>query len=523
MTQAGRRTGWRTAWAVYLATSIGVWSAVAIAVADESLSGGERPNIVLFLVDDMGLMDTSVAFLTDAAGKPQRYPLNDFYRTPAMERLAERGVRFSNFYAMSVCSPTRTSIQTGQNSARHHVTNWINPRSNNRGPLGAPEWRWRGLDRKSTTLARLLQKSGYRTLHVGKGHFGPEETDGADPTTIGFDVNVGGRSVGQPGSYYGKQNYGAGGKRSPNAVPHLEAYHGTDTFLTEALTFEANRLMGDSLEQRRPFFLYLAHYAVHAPFESDARFAAHYRDSGKPPAAQAFATLIEGMDKSLGDLLDFLEARGAAENTLVLFLGDNGSDAPLGGPHDVGSSAPLRGRKGSHFEGGMRVPMIAAWAKPNANARCQQRLPIASGLVRREIAAVYDLFPTILNAAGVEAPSDHAVDGVDLSPLLASAAGSRPESTFLMHYPHAPHRSDYFTVYREGRWKLVLHYEPASEPWTPRYELYDLETDPFESRNSAADHPEQVDRLAAAMRERLQAQEAQFPVDKQGQELVPIP
>ena len=483
---------------------------------------GVRPNIVLFLVDDMGLMDSSAAFLTDAAGQPKRYPLNDFYRTPAMERLASRGVRFSNFYAMSVCSPTRVSIQTGQNSARHHVTNWINPRSNNGGPLGAPDWRWRGLDRETTTLARLLQKSGYRTLHVGKGHFGPEGSDGADPTTLGFDVNVGGRSAGQPGSYHGRQNFGAGGKRSPNAVPHLEAYHGTDTFLTEALTLEAKRLVGESLARKQPFFLYFAHYAVHAPFESDPRFAAHYQDSGKPPAAQAFATLIEGMDKSLGDLLEFLEEQDAAENTLILFVGDNGSDAPLGGPHDVGSSAPLRGRKGSHFEGGMRVPMIAAWAKPSPDSKLQRRLPVAAGLVRRDVAAVYDLFPTILNAAGVAAPNGHPVDGVDLWPLLASAAGGRPESVFLMHYPHAPHRSDYFTVYREGRWKLVLHYQPDSEPWAPRYELYDLEADPFESRDAAADHPEEVGRLSIALLERLHAQQAQFPVDKRGMRLAPV-
>jgi len=117
----------------------------------------DRPNIVVFLVDDMGVMDTSVPFLTDDQGNPRRYPLNDYYRTPSMERLASQGIRFNQFYAMSVCSPTRISIMTGQNAARHGATNWINPRNNNRGPKGPPNWNWKGLKSNSLTLPRLLQ------------------------------------------------------------------------------------------------------------------------------------------------------------------------------------------------------------------------------------------------------------------------------------------------------------------------------------------------------------------------------
>src|SRR6188508_3453246 len=103
------------------------------------------PNIIIFLVDDMGVMDTSVPFLSDAAGGPQRYPLNDYYRTPNMERLAARGIRFNNFCSMSVCSPSRASILTGQSAARHRTTNWINPEQNNAGPQGPPQWNWQGL------------------------------------------------------------------------------------------------------------------------------------------------------------------------------------------------------------------------------------------------------------------------------------------------------------------------------------------------------------------------------------------
>ena len=156
---------------------------IAVAHLCSIVSAEDRPpNIVLMLVDDMGVMDTSVPFLTDQEGRPKRYPLNDFYRTPNMVRLAERGIRFNNFCAMSVCSPTRISIMTGQNAARHRTTNWINPDSNNAGPLGPPAWNWQGLTKNSTTLARLLQANGYRTIHVGKGHFGP---NGSAPANSG--------------------------------------------------------------------------------------------------------------------------------------------------------------------------------------------------------------------------------------------------------------------------------------------------------------------------------------------------
>ncbi|MEZ6076818.1 MAG: sulfatase-like hydrolase/transferase [Pirellulaceae bacterium] len=239
------------------------------------------PNIVVFLVDDMGIMDTSVPFLTDASGVPTRYPLNDFYRTPSMQRLAERGIRFNQFYAMSVCSPTRISIMTGQNAARHHATNWINPDSNNRGPHGPQDWNWEGLKRGDLTLPGQLHQVGYRTIHVGKAHFGARKFEGAEPLNLGFDVNIAGASFGAPGSYYGEEDYGWGTKNQKHAVPGLEKYHGSETFLSEALTIEAKVAVSSAVADKQPFYLYFSHYAVHAPFQSDPRFAAHYENSGK--------------------------------------------------------------------------------------------------------------------------------------------------------------------------------------------------------------------------------------------------
>jgi arylsulfatase A-like enzyme len=474
------------------------------------------PNLVIMLVDDMGIMDTSVPFLTDEAGRPKRYPLNDYYRTPNMERLAARGIRFNQFYAMSVCSPTRISIMTGQNAARHRTTNWINPDRDNAGPQGAPDWNWRGLKRGDVTLARQLQAGGYRTIHVGKGHFGPRDSEGADPRNLGFDINVAGASIGAPASYLGTQDFGLKTKNAKAGVHGLEKYHGQDIFLTEALTREANAHVADAVKAGQPFFLYFPQYAVHAPFNSDARFAAHYANSGKPANAQAFATLIEGMDKSLGDVLDNLEKLGVAENTLVIFLGDNGSDAPLGHQHEVACAAPLRGKKGSHYEGGVRVPFIAAWAKAGSTSAHQQRLPIPAGAVQSQPAAVMDLFPTLLAAAGLPAPAGHAVDGARLDTLLAGKRDTGRAEQFLMHYPHAPHRTDYFTTFRDGDWKVIYHYFPTEVSDKSPYQLFNLKADPFEQKNLAAAQPAELRRLMQGMIAALDRHQAVYPVAKDG-------
>ncbi len=499
-----------------------------MASATNALAASDKPNIMVFLIDDMGVMDTSVPFLTDKNGEPTRYPLNNYYRTPSMERLAKKGVRFNQFYAMSVCSPTRISIMTGQNAARHRATNWINPWSNNAGKQGPSAWNWKGLKKGDTTLPGLLQKEGYRTIHVGKGHFGPEETDGANPANLGFDVNIGGASFGAPGSYYGEKKYGLGTRRARSAVPHLDQYHGTKTFLTEALTIETKKVIEKTVKADEPFYLYFSHYAVHAPFESDPRFAANYADSGKSRQAQAFATLIEGMDKSLGDMLDQFEDLDVAENTLVFFLGDNGSDAPLGHQHQVACAAPLRGKKGAHYEGGMRVPFIAAWAKRNADNEWQKKLPIPAGAIQGQVANVTDLFPTLLGLVGASTPKGHTVDGHKLNVLLGGKLDeSRPEQ-FLMHYPHGPHRSNYFTVWRDGDWKAIYHALPDVPAHGGHiqfkgghHELFNLANDPFEQTNLAKQETDVLKRMMVGMQAALKNANAVYPVDADGKSLQP--
>ena len=481
----------------------------------------DRPNIILFLVDDMGVMDTSVPFLTDTEGKVQTHPLNEWYRTPNMEKLAAQGIRFSTFYAQSVSSPSRTSIMTGQNAARHRTTNWINSESNNRTTFGPHDWNWEGLNSQIPVYPKLLQKAGYRTIHVGKAHFGCIGSGGEDPRNIGFDVNIGGNSIGQPGSYYGEWGYGFIKGNKSRAVPGLEKYHGSDIFLTDALTLEAEAEMEKALQEGKPFYLNMSHYAVHQPFEADKRYLAHYQNSGKGGQAEAFATLVEGMDKSLGDLMQKLEELGVAENTLILFLGDNGGDAPLGGPADYGSSAPLKGKKGSEYEGGVRVPFIAAWAKPDANNKFQKKYPIAQNAVQLQQGTVMDLYPTILSVAGVDTPKNYTLDGADLKKLLKGKADKKHRDDFLMHFPHGEHRANYFTTYRKGDWKLIYYYNPDTTK-DPSWKLYNLKDDPYETSDVAEKHPDKVSSMIQQMKALLEAENALYPENKDGVAYTPV-
>jgi len=484
----------------------------------------ERPNIVVFLVDDMGLMDTSLPFITDTNGNPIKQPLNNFYHTPNMERLAKQGIRLTNFYAQSVSSPSRISIMTGQNSARHHTTQWIRAEWNNRGPYGPKDWNWLGIRKSTVTFPKLLEHSGYRTIHIGKAHFGPYDSEGENPLNIGFDVNVGGCAAGEPGSYYGEWGYGNLKGNKSRAIPNLEHYYNTHVFLTEALTLEANAKVEEAVKDKKPFFLYMSHYALHAPFQTDKRFISHYPKSKVPKGgnskAPAFATLVEGMDQSLGEIMDWLNGLGVAENTLIIFLGDNGSDAPLGNEKGIGSSAPLRGKKGTEYEGGVRVPFIAAWAKPDPSNKFQKGLPIPQNSVNLQRGTVMDLYPTILSLAGVKDIPSHIIDGYDLHDQLLGRKNINRKDMVLMNFPHW-HRTSYFTTYIEGDWKVIYRYNPGN-PEKPEYELYNLKEDPSEQNDLSKKDKSILKDMMKKMCAEMINENAQYPIDKAGNTLKPI-
>ncbi len=484
----------------------------------------QKPNIIVFLVDDMGIMDTSVPFLMYASGNPKNYPLNNFFKTPNMENLANQGIRFNNFYAQSVCSPTRASIMTGQNATRHHTTNWIMPSGNNRGEFGPPEWNWEGIKKQDVTLPRLLQKNGYKTIHLGKAHFGPLQHDGADPLNLGFDVNVGGDCWGRPRSYYGEDYYGNHPKyknNMHNEVPHLEEYHGTDTYLTEALTLEANKHIEKAVDENKPFYLNMAHYAVHSPFMPDPRFEENYKNTEKSEQARSFATMIEGMDKSLGDILAQVKKLGIAENTLIFFLGDNGTDAPLGNQYDIACAAPLRGKKGAHYEGGIRVPFIAAWCEINQKNSWQRKLTIPQGAIQTQIGAVMDILPTITSLVGINIPKEHIIDGYDLGIQLQGKINNNRKNSFLMHYPHGIHRSNYFTCFIKDEWKVIYHYYPEMNKVKSHYQLFNLKEDISESHDLAKKNLRKLKDMMQIMIDQMIAENAQYPIDKNGNDLKP--
>ena len=480
-----------------------------------------QPNIFFFLVDDMGWQDTSVPFHTS------RTPFNDRYRTPNMERLASGGMKFTQAYACSVCSPTRVSWMTGMNAARHRVTNWTLQRNTSTDrpheTLEFPQWNVNGISLEpgvertvhARTAPEFLREAGYRTIHIGKAHFGAVDTPGSDPLNLGFDLNVGGHAAGGPGSYLGTQEFSAdwrGGGRVWD-VPGLDKYHGEDIFLTEALTIEANHLIDRAVADEAPFFLYMSHYAVHVPFADDSRFIQRYLDAALDHTEAQYAALVEGMDKSLGDILDNLERHGIADNTVVVFMSDNGglsAHGRGGEPHT--HNKPLSSGKGSAHEGGTRVPLIANW-----------RGVTRPGTTCETPVIIEDLFPTLLDIGGVGEVEQvgGAVDGVGFTPLLRREETPASERALFWHYPNnwgpsGPGIGASSSV-RRGDWKLIYYHADRS------YELFNLAGDLGEEHNLAATEPARVHDLAEQLRAHLTAVDAQMPTDKAAGEAVPLP
>ena len=490
--------------------SIRSWAITAALLLITSTAHAQRPNLVVFLVDDMGWQETSVPFHSE------RTPLNERYRTPNMERLAAGGVKFTQAYAYAVCSPTRVSLMTGQSASRHRVTNWtlrkdVQP-DHAHPKVRAAEWNWNGLSPEpgisrtvhAQTLPQLLKEAGYRTIHAGKAHFGAKGTPGSEPLNCGFDVNIGGHAAGGPGSYHGEHDYSAAWRNADRIwdVPHLEKYHGTETNLTEALTIEALRAVKASLDEEKPFYLYLSHYAIHAPWEKDHRFFDKYAEAGLSKFEATYASMVESMDKSLGDVLDLLEEEEIADETIVIFLSDNGQ------PSQAPRNLPLRGHKLTPYEGGFRVPMLARW--PGVSP---------AGAVCERVVHVDDLFPTVLELAGVPRELVKGpLDGMSFVPLLRHPAAPAPETprSIFWHYPNTYDQPPY-TAMRRGAWKLIYHHVDR------RLELFDLVADLGETTDLAADEPERVRELASLMSEHLRETDAVMTVDKATEQPVELP
>ncbi len=587
-------------------------------------ASGKKPNIVLFLVDDMGWQDTSVPFYYRNGqavvtrlnkryghGKDETYQNQNERRTPNMERLAAQGMVFSNAYACAVCSPTRCSLMSGMNAARHRVTDWtlgVNQQdrftSHGEG-LYPPRWAANGLQPPGTTaqgscqppwcqdengkyyqpemtddpakgavaydltmpfmnaltFPQVLKNAGYHTIHVGKAHWGSGNgpynsqtkkvtSPGADPRAFGFDVNIAGCEIGGPNNYRGDAGYGnlpgSGGNQfmTPGLDENNYYGNGNNVFLTDALTTEALKALDQAKTNGKPFYLYMAHYAIHSPLDNarawDASRSASTTldaDTKNPnpndgldwdAEERNYGTLIKGMDDSLGKLLDWLKANGELDNTLFVFMADNGGLSVSG--RLTNANAPARAGKGSCYEGGTREPLIAAW--PGR---------IAPGSVSHEPVIIEDFYPTLLAAAGVDVPAPEAlattdyegkevrqvIDGESFLPvLLGQRTTVRADGTarpLLWHYPNkwgeGPEGKAYnfYSALRLGRWKLIYQHNDQS------FELYDLENDISEQKNLAACLPTKVEELRKTMGALLRERGAQMPTHDANGTAVPWP
>jgi arylsulfatase A-like enzyme len=398
-----------------------------------------RPNVVLINCDDLGYGDLG------CYGSPVN-------KTPTLDRLAAEGLRFDDFYMASpVCSPSRGALLTGCYPPR------IGFGSFEGIPVLFPGQAV-GLPPDEISLGRLLSSAGYRTQMIGKWHCGDQPQ--FLPTNHGFDHYFGlpysndmGRQIGKSGPGY-----------PPLPLmwdDEVVEQQPDQASLTERYVTEAVRFLRDAAGE--PFFLYLAHMYVHLPIYVQERFA---RQSGNGP----YGAAVETIDWATAVILAELEALGLSDDTIVIFTSDNGSLARNGG-----SNLPLRGTKGTTWEGGMRVPCIVRWPGQ-----------VAAGRVSTELATAMDLFPTLARLGRAELPIDRTIDGRDISPLWLDPSATSPHEAFFYYW-----MNDLEAV-RSGRWKL--HFAKHGEPVSA---LYDLVADPAETTDVLADHPEVVARLEA--------------------------
>ncbi|MDO5608682.1 MAG: sulfatase [Capnocytophaga sp.] len=487
-----------------------IWFVLFFFVFSIANAQNDRPNIILFMVDDMGWQDTSVPFWTE------KTPLNERYHTPAMERLADEGMKFTQAYASSVCSPTRVSLISGMNAARHRVTNWtlFKNKSTDRKSetLSFPDWNVNGIAQvptenayEITALSQILKDNGYHTIHCGKAHWGAIGTPGENPLHLGFDVNISGHAAGGLASYLGEQNFGnrTDGKPSPvNAIPGLGAYWGEDIFATEALTLEAIKALNNAKDNQKPFFLYMSHYAIHVPVDKDMRFYDKYIQQGLSSKEAAYASLIEGMDKSLGDLMNYLKNNDLEDNTVVIFMADNGGLSSEGGWRDLPlhvHNAPLNSGKGSAYEGGIREPMIVKYPKKTMPGSHTDTKVI-----------IEDFFPTILEMAQIKNyKTKQPIDGKSFMPVLSNPSEKNKNRSFYWNFPNlwgndGPGIGPTCSI-RRGDWKLIYYYE------TGKKELFNISEDIGETINLAATQPKLVRSLSKKLGKHLRKVNAQRP------------
>ena len=416
------------------------------------------PNIVLVFIDDLG-------------GKDLGCYGNTIIETPHLDRLAARGVRFTQAYAAApVCSPTRASLMSGRSPHRTGITDFIPGHWRPFAPLTVPTNRTQHLPLDAVTPAEVLGPRGYVSGYFGKWHLGG---GGFLPEKQGFDESV----IRTGGGHFGTRT-----------LPDLKL--GKEDEFTDAMVRKAGEFM--ATHKDRAFFVMISPYMVHIPLQGPPDLVKKYRqrtEEGEGRHHPVYAAMVEQVDRCVGRLLKRVRDLGLEEETLVIVTSDNGGlhQRFSGDRTWVSTNKPLRGEKGTLFEGGIRVPLIVAGPGVRRGAVCAE--PVIT----------MDLHATCAAVAGAEVPGG---DGEDLRPVLAGT-GELARDALVWHYPHYHHHTPASAI-RSGRYKLLVTYEDD------RSYLYDLEEDPGESRDLAAARPELTQDLRRRLRRALEG--AEFPV-----------
>lgn len=466
-------------------------------------ASAEKPNVVLFLVDDMGWMDSGVYG-------------SKYYETPNIDRFAKRGMRFTRAYASPLCSPSRASILSGKHPTRHGILtasghlppqpeghNFMPEKVSPNRPMITPESK-NYLDLSEITLAEVLKEAGYRTAHIGKWHLGLTEPH--RPEQQGFHVAFHcAPDPGPPGNYFSPYGVTTEGKVTAKNKVGTITDGPAGEYIVDRQAQEAVKFIAESAG--KPFFLNLWCYGVHGPWGHKPEYTAEFAQKKDPRGVQGnpiMASMLRSVDECFGSILDELDKRGLTENTIIIFYSDNGGNTHSNVPNTEKTeraakfkspaladwrkwagdraptdNSPLREGKGTLYEGGTRVPMIWSWGDR-----------IQPGSVNEDsIVGHIDLYPTVLDLAGVAKPEKQLIDGVSLVPVL-TGKGEFERKAFFNYFPYRPH--DGGVTVCKGDFKLIRWFGAG----VPR-ELYNLKSDIGETQNLAEHMPEKVKEMDA--------------------------
>ena len=397
---------------------------ILVVLSGQSLTAAEQPNFLFIFIDDLGAHDLGCYGST-------------YHQTPRIDQLAEEGLKFTNAYAAChVCSPTRAAVLTGKYPARLHITDWLTGHNKPYAKMSIPAWNTEGLSKEEHTLGEHFQAAGYKTAWLGKWHLGGK-VNGNDesPQPHGFDA--------------GQQKWNLNNKKDG------EDPKGVYTLTKEAIDFMQEHREG-------PFFVAVSHYSVHTPDRWNEKLRKKYMNRKKkvksPQKNPKFAAMLEDLDKSVGQLLDWLDESNLADSTVVVFTSDNG------GLMGQTNNAPLRAGKGTLYEGGTRIPFIVRWPGVSPTGKTSDA----------RICSI-DYMPTFSSIAGLDAPQE--VDGIDFSASFRGEPAPNREALY-WHYPHY-HKGKPGGSILKGDFKLIERFEDGS------LELYNLATDPYEKKNLA--------------------------------------